>query len=294
MARYESHRLSEFFPLLEGEAYAALVDDIRHNGLQQPVVLFEGKILDGRNRYRACIEAGVECRFETYSDDDPAGYVISLNVQRRHLSTSQKAIVGARMATLGRGRAANTEISVFSQQDAATALAISVDAVQQGRKVVTNGCPELLSAVEADRISVSRAAVIADFRHDIQRQYVRGELPMDLAAMREHARRRRDVEWLLENDPYLSLFPPEEFYFSGSGRKLERVLLKNIYAPPPLKLQEADRTVVEAVLTGLKNLRPIAQGIRKPGAVERFQAAFDAMEKAIEKIVPTSSADDGD
>jgi hypothetical protein len=63
MTEYAFHELATVFPLLEGGEYTALIDDIRRHGLLEPITLFEGKILDGRNRYRACLAAGVEPRF---------------------------------------------------------------------------------------------------------------------------------------------------------------------------------------------------------------------------------------
>lgn len=48
------HPIANLFPLMTGDEYLALVEDIRANGLLEPVVLYEGKILDGRNRYNAC------------------------------------------------------------------------------------------------------------------------------------------------------------------------------------------------------------------------------------------------
>lgn len=56
----KSHPLADLVPLLEGAPFDELVEDIRARGLVHPVVVFEGKILDGRNRWRACKAAKVD------------------------------------------------------------------------------------------------------------------------------------------------------------------------------------------------------------------------------------------
>jgi ParB-like chromosome segregation protein Spo0J len=84
------HPVANMFPLMQGEAFDALVKDIAERGLEQDIVLHEGGILDGRNRYRACLKAGVEPRFTKYSGSDPVAYVISANLHRRHLTREQK------------------------------------------------------------------------------------------------------------------------------------------------------------------------------------------------------------
>jgi hypothetical protein len=95
MSALPYHPLANIFPLLDCGELAAQADDIRINGLREPIVLFEGAILDGRNRYRACAEAGIDARLETYDGNDPLAYVVSLNLKRRHLDESQRAMVAA-------------------------------------------------------------------------------------------------------------------------------------------------------------------------------------------------------
>ena len=81
--------------MLEGEELDELVDDIRDNGLRQRIVLdTAGQLIDGRNRLKACELAGVEPIFTTV-DTDPIAYILSLNVNRRHLSKGQRAMAVA-------------------------------------------------------------------------------------------------------------------------------------------------------------------------------------------------------
>ncbi|MFC0243650.1 hypothetical protein [Rhodopseudomonas telluris] len=126
------HRFADLFPMIEGQARDELRDDIRDNGIREKIVLLDGQILDGRNRYDALLElcdggevlgegwghrAGEALDaelltppapwFVTFNpsvDGDPLKWVLSKNLRRRHLDESQRAIVAARLANLGVGR----------------------------------------------------------------------------------------------------------------------------------------------------------------------------------------------
>ncbi len=97
-AELEYHPAAALFPLIpvDGPEFGELVADIGEHGLLQPIILHEGKILDGRNRYRACQHVGVEPRFEEWSGESPTAYVLSLNLHRRHLTDGQRAAIAVR------------------------------------------------------------------------------------------------------------------------------------------------------------------------------------------------------
>ena len=168
----DSHRFAEIFPLIEGDAFAELTADIQTHGLREPIVVYEGKVLDGRNRYRACLAAGVEPAFTVYTGDDPISYVISVNLRRRHLSESQRAMVAAKLATIKRGQNQHAQICATSQAEAGTAFSVSWRSIQYAREVMENGTPELVHAVEQGNIAVSAAAVIAQKAPEYQKAVV--------------------------------------------------------------------------------------------------------------------------
>jgi len=89
------HEFAAVFPLLEGEALEELTKDIAANGQMVPILVFEGAILDGRNRYRACCAVGVTPITEQARVKDRESalrLVISLNIKRRHLSEAQRGM----------------------------------------------------------------------------------------------------------------------------------------------------------------------------------------------------------
>lgn len=110
------HPIASMFPLIGGDELDQLREDLRIHGLREPIVIYEGKILDGRNRWRACIQAGVEPRFERYEGDDPHAYVVSLNLHRRHLTTNQKRQVIDRLLMADPSKS-NRQIATVAKVD---------------------------------------------------------------------------------------------------------------------------------------------------------------------------------
>ena len=92
----EYHPAANVFPLMQGAEYRALCDDITEHGLHEDILVYEGSILDGRNRYRACIDAGIEPRFREWDGNGSAlDMVVSMNLHRRHLNPGQLGMCAA-------------------------------------------------------------------------------------------------------------------------------------------------------------------------------------------------------
>lgn len=177
------HEYADIFPWIEGPAFKDLVDDVRRNGVLEPIVFLDGAILDGRNRYMAAREAGVEYPRVEYTGSDPLGFVISQNLKRRHLTESQRAMVASKLAKLPIGRPPeNTAKAVISaiptQEQASALLNVSTDSIQRARRVEQDGAPELVEAVERGEIRVRPAAEIAKLPKEDQpaavEKHVRG------------------------------------------------------------------------------------------------------------------------
>jgi len=87
------HKFNLLFPVADEKTLNDLADDIATNGLIESIVIYEGLILDGKNRYLACMKAGVKPRYKEYKGDEPIQYVFTKNFYRRHLNATQRAIL---------------------------------------------------------------------------------------------------------------------------------------------------------------------------------------------------------
>jgi ParB-like chromosome segregation protein Spo0J len=93
----KNHPIADVWPMMDEAKIAELADDIRKNGQLVPVWLYEGKILDGRNRWAACLIAGFEPKTKEYTGDEPTAFAVSLNDRRRHMNKGSLAAVAAEL-----------------------------------------------------------------------------------------------------------------------------------------------------------------------------------------------------
>lgn len=190
------HPAANLFPMMSDEDIDALAKSIREQGLRQPIILTEdGQLLDGRNRVAACSRAGVPPRHEVYRGDDPVAYVMALNMDRRHLTTGQKAMLALKLVSMYESEAKARQGNRHDlRQDFWADLPRSSDNVSRPRDKAG-------AAVKVSGRAVQQAKRVAEVAPDLAEQVAAGRLTLDKAdqqARSMQASRRaeseRDVE----------------------------------------------------------------------------------------------------
>jgi hypothetical protein len=188
---YPVHPFAEIFPLHDGQPLWDLRDDIAANGLHDPIVLYNGQVLDGRRRQACCIARGVTPHYTQFNGDDEAAlkYVVSKNLKRRHLGEAERAMVAAKVANLTRGRpliippiggiingqseSANSRDKPATREKAARMLNVSPRSVDRAKVVTENGTPALQDAVKDGTVSLHDAAKVAAEPPEVQDEAVK-------------------------------------------------------------------------------------------------------------------------
>jgi hypothetical protein len=83
--------IAAIFPASTEADYAAVRTRIQQQGQRQPIVLWRGAVIDGRNRLRACRELGIECRAVEFRGDDPVEFVLATNTRTHTLDRGQRS-----------------------------------------------------------------------------------------------------------------------------------------------------------------------------------------------------------
>jgi hypothetical protein len=97
------HPLSKLFPAMPADEFRELVEDIRRQGVVEPIELLDGMVLDGWNRYSACQELGIACPSRPWSPPNGNGedaafqHVWARNALRRHLTAAQRVEIIAKL-----------------------------------------------------------------------------------------------------------------------------------------------------------------------------------------------------
>lgn len=182
----EFHEVAKIFPMMEGQEFEDLKADIAANGLIEPIWLHEDRIIDGRNRYLACVETGIEPRFRGWNGNGSlVSFVVSLNLKRRHLNSSQKAVAAESALPMYEAEARERMLSGVKgnpsqkvDQGSDTGKAAEKAAKDFGTnrqyiadiKVIKEKAPEKIAEIQ------SGAKTIARVRQEIKREEVKTKL----------------------------------------------------------------------------------------------------------------------
>ena len=176
----KDYRISDeanLFPEASPGEYQDIFASIKEIGQQEPIGVKGPQIFDGRNRYRACCELGIEPRFIELGDDvDPLKYVLAKNLARRHLDASQRAVIAYKLSAWSKpGGDRRSEAyregvdhsailpGGFTQEQSAKLLTVSPRSVRQAGKVISEdspAVPALRQAVEQGEVKVGDAAKV--------------------------------------------------------------------------------------------------------------------------------------
>jgi ParB-like chromosome segregation protein Spo0J len=175
------HEAANLFPPMSDAEFAALRESIRVDGQTDPIWTWQGKVIDGRHRLRACNELNIEPKMcEWDGKGSLIAFVVARNLTRRHLDESQRAMVAARLKPafeqdarqrVMAGKELDPQTNLSGGQTRAQAgevLNVSGTSVTNACRVLKLGIPELISAVDRAEIAVSKAALIAQFTKEQQ------------------------------------------------------------------------------------------------------------------------------
>jgi hypothetical protein len=220
------HPAAELFPMLAGDELTRLANDIAQNGLLEPIVVYDGLLLDGRNRRRACEMAGVEPRFVEWRGEggSPVAFIAARNLHRRHLTESQRAAIAAQVKGMFEEEAAERQrarqfgthrkspsVEVAgakktrespvgadlhrpcrSNEHAAGIFNVSARLVALASRVIKEGDPFLVNAIHTGQVTVCDAAAVLSLSKEEQRAAVAAVRSGEARTLRQAAKRCRE------------------------------------------------------------------------------------------------------
>jgi N6-adenosine-specific RNA methylase IME4 len=184
----EFHEIANLFPMMQPDELADLVNDIKANGLIEPIILYEDQILDGRNRFLACGEAGVKPHYDYYKGNEPVAFVISKNLHRRHLNKSQEAMIATTVKPMLAEEARKRQ-AIFTGNQYTSGVSELIPEEQKGRSAdkagelfgvsgryvsdaekIKNEAPEYVEPIMQGEMTITRA------KQEIKRKQVKEQL----------------------------------------------------------------------------------------------------------------------
>lgn len=287
---YEAHEAAAIFPLMTDAEFDGLLGDIQKNGQQNPIYLYEGKIIDGRNRYNACKQLGIQPIIKEWTGSgNMLDFIVSLNFHRRNLDESQRSMVGAKIKHIFEEDARKRQIALAgtrpsvdlstnwdegkeaskngrASDKAAKLVNSSSTSIYRAAKVLKDGIPELIQSVEAGQVTVAKAHSIAKLPAEEQADILQRELSG------EKVSRRKPKDATLMFTPRPRSDPPKGFSPDPEGSEMLYEILSRISETLGLLIGHAENELLRLPKSTVKEVR------------FRVGGCIDGMHKSAERL----------
>lgn len=163
---YELHPLANIIPEASPEDFAALVASVESLGQLEPIRLWQGRVIDGRHRLKACEQLGIEPVVRDVLPDEVDGgtdaallaFVLVLNIHRRHATTSQRALAAAKIATTEHGGARiKLSIDSLTCERAAALFNVGIATLHRARQLINEADGRVVDLVARGVLSLNAA-----------------------------------------------------------------------------------------------------------------------------------------
>lgn len=182
------HPLCLAFAAMSPNEFLDLSDSIINIGVQNPITLYQGMVIDGRHRYQAASEFGMDCPFVELGDVDPKDFVMAQNKARRHITAAQMAM--ATIAVYAWKPVGNPAFSQSGTQcpiektnaELSEKSGVGERTIKQAKSVQTHAAPEVVEAVKRGEVGLPKAAAIARMPLDEQAAALHKPVPKPVKA----------------------------------------------------------------------------------------------------------------
>lgn len=240
---YQQHPLSAAFPAMSADDFQGLKDSIMEIGVQNPITLFEGMVIDGWHRYTAANELGMDCPVVELGEVDPRDFVLAQNKARRHVTQAQLAMATTAVyawAPAGKPKL-HTECAVKTTAEMASIAGVHRNTIVQAQAVQAKAAPEVVEAVKSGAIGLPKAAAIARLPKEEQ-----------AAAIHKPTPKAEPVEEVPEDDGPSE----EEIAAHAAAEAADRELVaKLLESDKPLAALAAENKQLKAEVAQLKLAR---------------------------------------
>ena len=174
---YEQHPLSAAFPRMSDEDFQALKDSIESIGVQNPITLHQGMIIDGWHRYTAAEAVGMDCPTVQLLDVDPQDFVLAQNKHRRHITVAQMAMA-ANSVYMWKSTLTDASTSRSNNlEQLAKSAGVSLSTIKKARELTNNASQEIQDAVTSGEMGLKKALSISKLPEHEQHESISKPMP---------------------------------------------------------------------------------------------------------------------